>query len=81
MVEAMASGLPAVATAVGAIVETIADEETGFLVRPGDVDGLARGADSAPQGPGHLRARIGTAARVWLYDRSMDAICRGVSRA
>ncbi len=42
LLEAMASGLPAVATAVGAAVQLIADGREGYLVPPGDEDALAR---------------------------------------
>jgi len=38
--EAMACGLSVVATAVGGLLGTIEDGQTGFLVRSGDVDGL-----------------------------------------
>ena len=41
ILEAMASGLPCVATAVGAVPEAIVEGQTGFLVPPGDQDQLA----------------------------------------
>lgn len=40
-VEAMGCGLPVIALKTGAAPEVIADGETGFLVPPGDIDGLA----------------------------------------
>jgi N-acetyl-alpha-D-glucosaminyl L-malate synthase BshA len=60
--EAMACGVPAVATRVGGVPELITDGEDGFLEAPGDVARLAARAtqlvtDSA------LHARMATAAR------------------
>jgi glycosyltransferase involved in cell wall biosynthesis len=41
ILEAMSAGLPVVATDTGAIPETVADGESGFVVPVGDSDGLA----------------------------------------
>ena len=41
ILEAMACGVPVVATRHGAIVETVQDGVTGFLVPEGDVKGMA----------------------------------------
>jgi glycosyltransferase involved in cell wall biosynthesis len=41
ILEAMACGLPVVATDVGAVRELVIDGETGLVVSPGDRDGFA----------------------------------------
>jgi glycosyltransferase involved in cell wall biosynthesis len=41
VMEAMAMGVPVVATAVGGVPENVQDGQTGFLVEAGDVTGLA----------------------------------------
>lgn len=40
--EAMATGLPTVATAVGGTPDLVTADQTGQLVQPGDVDGMAQ---------------------------------------
>lgn len=44
--EAMATGLPVVATDIAGIPEQIADEENGFLIPTGDPEALASGLES-----------------------------------
>jgi len=41
ILEAMAAGVPVIATCVGGIPEQIEHGKSGILIRPGDVDGLA----------------------------------------
>ena len=60
--EAMASGVPVVATTVGAFPDLVRDGETGRLVPPGDVDALSRAMAGILDDPG-ARARMARAAR------------------
>ena len=62
VLEAMAAGLPVVATAVGGLAELVDHGTTGFLVPPGDIDSLARRVEELVDDPA-LRARMGSAAR------------------
>jgi glycogen(starch) synthase len=60
--QAMACGLPVVASRIGGIPETVDDGTTGILVDPGDVDGLARAIVRLAR-DGELRRRMGAAGR------------------
>lgn len=60
--EAMAAGKAVVASRVGGVPEIVHDGETGVLVPPGDVDGLA-GALSRMCSSDGLRERLGSAGR------------------
>jgi 2-deoxystreptamine N-acetyl-D-glucosaminyltransferase/2-deoxystreptamine glucosyltransferase len=62
LVEAMAAGLPVVASAVGGIPEVVQDGVTGLLVPPGDADALAAALDRLVADPA-LRARLAAGAR------------------
>jgi glycosyltransferase involved in cell wall biosynthesis len=66
--EAMACGLPVIASAVGGLVSTIEDQASGFLVPSGDVEALAtRLADVL--GDPTRRAAIGATARLAVERR------------
>jgi glycosyltransferase involved in cell wall biosynthesis len=63
LMEAMASGLPVVTTAVGALREEVEDGVTGFLVPAGDVDALAAATLRLVRSPA-LRQEMGRAGRL-----------------
>ncbi|HMR31938.1 MAG TPA: glycosyltransferase family 4 protein [Geminicoccaceae bacterium] len=78
LVEAMAAGLPVVATRTGGIPEIVADGETGLLVERGDADGLAS-AILALLGDPERRLAMGRAgrervARLFTWSRSAERL-------
>jgi glycosyltransferase involved in cell wall biosynthesis len=76
LLEYMASGRAAVATAVGAAPDLIADGVHGLLVPPGDATALAEAIDRLLRDP-HLAARLGQAARARVRQRySREAMVR-----
>jgi sugar transferase (PEP-CTERM/EpsH1 system associated) len=62
LLEAMAAGLPVVATAVGGTPEVVVEGETGFLVPPRDPEALAEAILRLLRDP-DLRRRMGEAGR------------------
>lgn len=54
--EAMAHGLPVVATRAGGIPDKVKDGANGFLVEPGDVESLARAITKIANAPGEREA-------------------------
>ncbi len=61
-IEASASGVPVVATRVGGVPEAVIDGRTGLLVRPRDVEGLARACIELIDSP-EQRREMGLAGR------------------
>ena len=64
LIEAMAAGVPVVATRVGGIPEVVADGETGLLVPPEDPASLAAALVATLRQPEITRARARLAAEV-----------------
>ena len=83
--EALACGVPVVATAVGGLRETIVEGETGWTYPAGDVDALATAMRAALADPAEAerRTRAGAArvraefdpARAW--DRLAELVTAG----
>ncbi len=88
IMEAMASGLPVVATRVGSVPALVADGRTGLLVNPGDAEGLAEALATLVDDP-MLRCRLAIEGRqVALEEFSLDrmveqydAFYRDIARA
>ncbi|PRY49988.1 glycosyltransferase involved in cell wall biosynthesis [Geodermatophilus tzadiensis] len=78
LTEAMAAGLPVVASRVGGIPEVVRHGDTGLLVPPGDVDALAAALDRVT-GDAALRARLAAGARARAVDYSWPALAGRVA--
>ena len=78
LTEAMAAGLPVVASDVGGIPEVVRHGETGLLVPPGDVDALAAALDLLAGDP-RLRARLAAGARARSADYGWPALASRVA--
>jgi glycosyltransferase involved in cell wall biosynthesis len=63
IIEAGMAGLPVVSYAVAGVPEVVIDGETGYLVDPGDVEGLVDRMTELLADP-DVRTRMGTAARI-----------------
>lgn len=67
ILEAMAYGLPVISTPVGGIPEAVIEGETGFLVKPGDVQAIAERIALLLKDR-DLRERMGANARKRILD-------------
>jgi len=75
-IEAMAAGLPVIASAVGGLIDLVEDGQTGVLVRPDDPIALAEALESLVLSP-ERAAAIGAAARDEVTRRySFDRMVR-----
>jgi sugar transferase (PEP-CTERM/EpsH1 system associated) len=68
LLEAMATGLPAIATAVGGNTELVADRINGLLFPAGDANALARAIATLVDYP-DLRHAMGRAAESWIRQK------------
>jgi glycosyltransferase involved in cell wall biosynthesis len=78
LIEAMACGIPVVATRVGGMTGIVADGETGLVVEPGDAPALAE-ATSALLADDSRRREMGAAARrraleLFSWERVTEAL-------
>ncbi|MDY6811956.1 MAG: glycosyltransferase family 4 protein, partial [Actinomycetota bacterium] len=92
VIEAQSAGVPVAAYEAAGVRESLRDGETGYVVAPGDVDGLVRAARRV-FGSAHLRRELGAAARTHVLHRHrldaqasanaqvLRAVCRPATRA
>lgn len=77
--EAMASGVPVVATTVGAFPFLVTEEETGSLIPPGDIDAMAQ-AVRRWLADDQARIEAGRAARSYVArDFSLETEAAGIN--
>src|SRR5262245_26016575 len=79
IMEAMATGLPVVSTNIGGIPEMVIENETGFLVRPGDASAMADAIQLVINDPS-LAQRLGQfgyerARRLFSIERNVRELC------
>jgi glycosyltransferase involved in cell wall biosynthesis len=68
LIEAMAAGVPVVATAVGGVPDVVVEGETGHLVEAGDVKGTAEAIIELLRNPEKAK-EMGSAGRKAVYPR------------
>lgn len=75
-IEGMAMGRPVIATAHGGSLETVVDQETGWLVTPADVADMTRALDAALSLPPERLATIGSNGRERVMESfTTQAMC------
>jgi len=76
-IEAMACGTPVIASRAGGLQFTVRDNQTGFLVPPGDAAALAAAIDTV-LGDSGLRRRLGEGAVVVARSYSWQHVSRAI---
>jgi len=77
LLEAMASGVPVVSSAISGVPEIVVDGETGFLVAPGDASAVADAIEQVLRDPAKART-LGAAARLRaerMFDLRANVAC------
>lgn len=69
VIESLASGTPVIGSNIGGIPELVIDGETGFLIEPGSVDGLANTIERAGLTTVEMRASMSDYCRAYVRDR------------
>jgi glycosyltransferase involved in cell wall biosynthesis len=72
ILEAMASGLPVIATPVGGVAVNLRDGENGLAFEPGNRTAMVAAMERMARQDG-LRRKLGRAARAWAESRSWRA--------
>ena len=65
LLEAMASGLPAIATRVGAVPTVINDQQTGVLIEPGDVGSVQTALEQLLDAP-DFKLKLARNGQAWV---------------
>ena len=80
LLEAMAAGLPVIATAVGGTPEVVTDGENGLLIPPRDAEALAGALERLLADPA-LAQHLGANARAHVREHfSLDRLGREINR-
>jgi len=72
VLEAMASGLPVIATPAGGVADNLRHEQNGLAFPAGDVEAMASAMARMAKDE-HLRRRLGRGAREWAESKSWSA--------
>jgi len=80
IMEAIASGLPVIASDVGGVSQLITNQETGILIQPKDIDALVSSIDKFITEP-LLTERLGKSGRLKIVENySWDIICEKLEK-